>query len=468
MWFLIVLRQLYRGDKMSTENKKKLSLYTLTWPIFIEILLHMLMGNADTLLLSQYSDDSVAAVGVANQIMSIVIVMFGFVAAGAAIVISQYLGAEQDKKASEVTRVALGLNLLFSVFISLILFLFTEPLLYAMNLPDGLMEFASPYLMIVGFFSFIQGMIMTIGAVLRCHSYTKDVMYTTIGMNVLNIIGNFLFIFGPFGIPVLGVTGVAISTVISRTIGLIVLYYIFLKRTRQTIIFKSLFTFTRKYVNELLRIGIPSAGEHLSYNSSQIMITYFIAMLGTEALTTKVYTQNIVMFVLIFSLAIGQGNQIIVGRLTGAKSFDDAYTSCLRHCKIALFISISMAIIFAIFSKNLFSIFTENQEIIQLGSTIILINILLEPGRTLNLVLANSLRAAGDVKFPVYIGILLMWGFCVPLGYLLAITFNLGLIGIWIALTADEWLRGLIMLKRWRSKKWQNMSFVVEGETAQT
>ena len=84
-----------------TQTTKKLSLYALTWPLFIEISLHMLMGNADTLMLSQYSDDAVAAVGVANQLLSILIVMFGFVAMGSGIVVAQYIGANESRKASE-------------------------------------------------------------------------------------------------------------------------------------------------------------------------------------------------------------------------------------------------------------------------------------------------------------------------------------------------------------------------------
>nr|MBA5587737.1 MATE family efflux transporter [Anaerobacillus isosaccharinicus]QOY38633.1 MATE family efflux transporter [Anaerobacillus isosaccharinicus] len=420
----------------------------------------MLMGNADTLMLSQYDDNAVASVGVANQLLNVIIVMFGFIATGTSILIAQYIGAKQEQDANKISVVSIAANLLFGLLLSFILFIFAPSILKAMNLPPELMESSLLYLRIVGGFAFIQALIMTIAAIVRSHGFTKDAMYVTVGMNLLNVIGNYFVIFGPFGFPVLGVTGVAISTTISRFIGLIAMFMILHYRIKGSLPFSFLKTFPKQEIKKLLKIGIPSAGEHLSYNTSQVAITYFIASMGTIALTTKVYTQNLMMFILLFSIAIGQGTQILIGQYVGAEKLDEAYKRCLKSLKIAILVSLGMAILFSFFSKPLLGIFTDNPEIITLGSILILLTIILEPGRAFNLVVINSLRAAGDVKFPVYIGILSMWGVAVTLSYLLGIVFGLGLIGVWIAFIVDEWLRGLLMLRRWKSKKWKKMSFV--------
>ncbi|WP_332696076.1 MATE family efflux transporter [Halalkalibacter lacteus] len=442
------------------QTKRNLTLFAITWPIFIEIMLHMVMGNADTLMLSQYSDDAVAAVGVANQIIVVIIVMFGFIATGTSILIAQYLGANEETKASQFSVVSLIANVVIGLLLSIVLFFFSETFLRMMNLPPELMDSAVVYLRIVGGFSFVQAVIMTIGAIIRSHGFTKDAMYVTVGMNILNIFGNYLLIFGALGFPVLGVTGVAIATVISRSIGVIVLLYLLYKRVNGNLPFSFLRTFPKYEVKSLLKIGIPTAGEHLSYNGSQLVITYFIATMGTEALTTKVYAQNIMMFILLFSIAIGQGTQILIGHQVGANKLTEAYKRCLRSLKIAIIVSTLMAIIFYLLGRPLFSIFTSNEDIITLGSILLLLTIILEPGRAFNLVVINSLRAAGDVRFPVYMGILSMWGVAVTISYTLGIYFGLGLIGIWIAFILDEWLRGLLMLWRWRGRKWQQMSFV--------
>ncbi len=424
----------------------------------------MLMGNADTLMLSQYSDNSVAAVGVSNQLFSFVIVMLGFIVTGTSILISQQLGAKHYKEARHVVVVSLATNLLFGLVLSVGLFFLSPLLLQLMNIPNELMKEAVIYLRVVGAFSFVQAMIMTISAVLRSYGFSKDAMYITIGMNIINVVGNYLFIFGPFGFPVLGVTGVAIATVTSRTIGLIIFVLLLYKRMDNQLPLSYLFTVPKKELSALVKIGVPSAAEQLSYNISQIVITYFIASMGTQALTTKVYTQNIMMFILLFSFAIGQGTQILIGHQVGAKKYEDAYKQCIRSLNIALVLTVIIGFIFYMMSGPFFGIFTDNQEIIALGTSLILLSLLLEPGRAFNLIVLNGLRAAGDVKFPVYIGVVSMWGVSVALSYLLGIKFGLGLIGIWIAFTADEWLRGLLMLWRWRGRKWQRMSFVSEKE----
>jgi len=442
------------------KTEKKLSLFALTWPIFIEILLHMLMGNADTLMLSQYSDNSVAAVGVSNQILSFVIVMFGFVAGGAAILVAQNIGAERPLDAGKVAMTSISLNLLISLSLSLVLVIFSKQALSLMDIPNELMDEASTYMGVVGGFMFIQALIMTISAILRSYGFTKDPMFVTIGMNIIHVIGNYFVIFGPFGFPVLGVEGVAYSTAISRLLGFIALIIILIIRSERQLPFKSIFKYRKSDVMGLLRIGVPAGGEQLSYNASQMIITYFIAQMGTIALTTKVYVQNIGMFIMLFSVAISQGSQILIGRYIGAGEIDNAYVRGIKSLKISIIISTIAAIIVYTFSKPLLGIFTDDSSILEKGVMLLMMTIMLEPGRAFNLVLINSLRAASDVKFPVYIGIAIMWGVGVTFAWFFGIFLGLGLIGIWIAFIADEWIRGFFMLKRWNSRAWASKSFV--------
>ncbi|MBO1511662.1 MATE family efflux transporter [Metabacillus bambusae] len=442
-----------------TRQDRKMTLFALTWPIFIEVMLHMLMGSADTLMLSQYSDNAVAAVGVSNQILFLIIVMFGFIATGTTILVARYLGANNYKDAKEISSVSLSANLLISILISAVIVIASEDILLLMNLPRELLPEATIYLQLVGGFSFIQALIMTASAILKSYGYTRDTMYITIGMNIIHIIGNYLFIFGPFGLPVLGVPGVAISTVISRLIGLLVILYILKQRVHFTINLKELFKLPTHHIKNLLHIGVPTAGEQLSYNTSQMVITFFITMIGTEALTTKIYTQNLMMFMMLFSLAVSQGTQILIGYLIGAKDYDAAYKRGLKSLYAGIFISTLMAIIFSLFSDSLLGIFTSNESILEIGGTLVLLTILLEPGRAFNMVLIGSLRAAGDIRFPTYMGILSQWGVSVPIAYILGIHFNLGLVGVWMAFIADEWIRGIIMLYRWKSRTWMTKRF---------
>ncbi|KSU71710.1 MULTISPECIES: MATE family efflux transporter [Bacillus] len=440
-------------------EKSHPSLFALTWPIFIEISLYMLMGSADTLMLSQYSDNSVAAVGVSNQLLNLLIVMFSFITTGTTIVIAQLLGAGRKQEATQVAYVSLGTNFLISFVISLLMFVLAVPILHMMGLSSELMPDATVFLQIVGLLSFIQALIMTYSAILKSYGFTRDTMYVTIGMNLLNVVGNYLVIFGPFGFPVLGVMGVALSTSFARLIGLTAMILIVRHRIGLRFSFKRMFYIQRTHLKKLLKIGIPSAGEQLSYNGSQMIITLFITFMGTQALAAKVYTQNLMMFIMLFGAAISQGTQILIGRLIGAKEFDAAYRRCMKSLYWAIAISLLSSTALSLSSTHLLTFFTSNSEIIQIASLLLILTIILEPGRSFNMVIINSLRAAGDAKFPVYMAMISMWGIGLPIAYLLGIQLEMGLIGVWISFIVDEWVRGIFMYRRWRSRVWTEYRF---------
>lgn len=135
----------FKSTALKKPADKSFSLFSLTWPIFIEVSLYMFMGNADTLMLSQYSDNSVAAVGVSNQILNLIIVMFSFIATGTTVIISQFLGSRQKKEAMEVAYVSIGANFFISLAISAIIFFAAVPLLHMMGLSSDLMPDAKVF-----------------------------------------------------------------------------------------------------------------------------------------------------------------------------------------------------------------------------------------------------------------------------------------------------------------------------------
>src|SRR5699024_10029632 len=147
-------------------------------------------------------------------------------------------------------------------------------------------------------------------------------------------------------------------------------------------------------------------------------------------------------------------------RLVGAGKMKEAYQRGIKSLKISTIISFSMALLIYFTGKPILGIFTDDLDIIQTGSILLLLTIILEPGRAFNIVMISSLRAAGDVKFPVYIGIIVMWGIGITSAWFFAIYLGLGLTGIWISFIADEWVRGLFMLRRWQKKQWVSMNFI--------
>ncbi|MBM7660120.1 putative MATE family efflux protein [Bacillus mesophilus] len=457
---------------MEIKNNKKiitkpLTLFALTWPIFIELFLHMLMGSTDTFMLSHVSDDAVAAVGVANQLVFFTILLFGFVATGTAVLVSQYLGAKKILEAKNASAISITLNLIFGILVSVAVVVFREDFLNLFELTEEIKGYASQYLLIVGGTIFTQALLITLASILRANGFTKDAMFVSIIMNVINVVGNALLIYGFFGLPEMGVQGIAIATAVSRAVALLLMFRLIYKLLPISIAFKDYLNFDIKQIKKILNIGVPAAGEQAIYNTSQIAITAIIAIIGAEALTTRVYAFNIMSFILLFGLAMGQGTQILIGHKVGARDFDGAYNQLLKSLKSSIIITILIAVLVAIFREHLISIFTDNQVIIQVGGSLLLLSLILEPGRTFNLVVINSLRATGDARFPVLMAFISMWGISVPLSYFLGITLGLGLAGVWISFIVDEWLRGIIMYFRWKSRVWEKKILVSNDDQNQ-
>ncbi|NKI20161.1 MATE family efflux transporter [Paenibacillus dendritiformis] len=443
---------------MSLPNDRRTGILSLTWPIFMESLFGMLLGMADTMMLSSHSDGAVAAVGVANQILTVASLMFGFVTVGTSVILNQWLGAGKLKEAGDLGRTALTLNLMIGLLLSAVLWAWADAFLLLFKLPPGLLAEGGAYLSITGSSVFLIALSMTLGTMLRCRGLVKEMMVISFGVNALHIAGNYFVLMEPFGLPSFGVEGVAASTWISRAAAMIAYWVVCSRRLDQPVRLMHPLRMRQADLRLIFKLGIPSAGEHVSYNLSQVVITYLVAMLGAAALTTKIYTQNITSFVFVFSMAIGQGTQIIAGHYIGAGRKEDAYRSGIRNLKLGAGVTLAVSLILFALSGPLIGFFTTDPEIIKLGRQLMLLSVLLEPARACNMVLISSLNAAGDVKFPVLVGLVSMWGISVPLAYMFGIVFGLGLAGIWLAFAADEWVRALVMLRRWSKRGWERLS----------
>jgi putative MATE family efflux protein len=459
----------HQGDKgQKEESVKGLNLFFLTWPIFLEVFLFMLMGIADTFMISSISDNAVSGVGAANQYLHIAILIMEVIGNGASIVVAQYLGSRRYMEAAKISALAVTLNLLVGVVISACFVLFSGSLLRTLNLQGEILIYAQSYLSIVGGAIFLQAVINSLAAIIRVHGFTKEAMYVSLGMNIIHIVGNYTLIFGHFGFPEMGVQGVAISSVVSRLLAVLVFFWLLYRIMEVRIKLQYYFSLSKEYIGKILKIGVPSAFEQVMYQGCQIMFLYYATFLGAESLAARQYASNISMFIFLFAIAIGMGTSIIVGRLVGANEKDEAYQQVWKSVRWASFVTLLMVALVIIFRESLMKLFTEDQEIIRLGANVLVFSILLETGRTINIVLVNSLRAAGDAKYPLYVGMFTMVGMSLSLGYLFVFQLDLGLAGIWLAIAADEWLRAVIMFFRWKSRAWENHALVKQEFPEQT
>lgn len=430
------------------------TLLAIAWPIFVEQTLRILIGTVDTFMVSHVSDSAVAGLGVANQFVVLALICFNFIGIGASVVITHHVGAGDIPGARKIVATAISVNFWIGILCSVIAYFFAAPLLRGMNLPPNLMEFAEPFLALMGGSLFMEAMNGAIGASLRAHGYTRDAMVVTLIQNILNIAGNCILLFGLFGTPKMGVVGVALSSVCSRVISSIAFWILLERRLKLRLRATDFVSLPIDRIKRILHIGLPSAGEHMSYWLSLMAITRFVNKLGDQSLAQMTYTQNVQRLVILFSISLGLGTEILIGRLIGAGEFEKAYIEVKKSLRTGFMCAIGASVLVAVFAPQLLGAFSQDPLIIAGGALLLRMSVIYEPGRVFNIVIINSLRATGDARFPVQIAMFSEWLYGVPMAWFLGLKLHWGLPGIWIAMMSEEWFRGLIMHRRWKLRKW--------------
>lgn len=449
------------------DSLKSMSLFALSWPIFIDILLHMGTLTINTAMITRAVTPmelthTISATTVANQIFDIFIPIFNFIGIGCSVVVAQYLGAKKHEQARYVIHLAIAFNAIIGVLCYLFINLFGYKILIWMNTPESILNLSYGYFHILGICLMFEAIAIILASCLRVYGRSRVVMYVSLIMNIITILGNFLVLYGYFGLPKLGIIGVAWSIVLGRFMAVVLLFCLLIYSLGIRLEWKLFFQWRWDIFKKIFKIGLPSAGENLSWSGQTLVITSFVGILGTTALTAQNFYFQIAYFMMLFSISLSIGNEIIIGHLVGAKQFDQAYRRTLDSLKIGFCVTAVVVVGFYLLRYQILDIFNADHSVTNIMLPLFLLSIFLEPGRTLNLVMVNSLRASGDAVFPFMMALIFMWGVSIPVAYFLGIKMGMGLLGIWIGFACDEWLRGLANTWRWLSRRWEGKRLDIE------
>lgn len=392
-----------KGERVQSDYEQMMR---LACPVFMEIMLRALLGNVDQLMLSNYSATAVAAVRNANQIMNVMILVLNVVCVASTILIAQYIGAGKRKELDYIYKMAVAINVMFSILLSNLIFV-KEPVFTMMRVSEELMAETKIYFTVVASSFLLQGIFMSFSAIFRSNSMMEEIMAISVLSNIMNVCGNLILINGTGFIPPLGVLGAAISTVASLFLSVCAVIYLYWKKIRVPLRWAYIRKPDIQRIGQLFRLGILAAGDSISYNTMQLVMMSFINSYGADSASAKAYTGMIVIFVYMCSSAIAQANQIKVGYLTGAGKAEQAKVLVTKSVKTSVAVSVCLAILLYAFYEPIFRIFTQDEAILGLIQKVLLIDIFLEIGRAVNMVMINSLLAAGDTKYPVSCAIFL-------------------------------------------------------------
>ena len=437
----------------------QISLFSLAIPILFEMIMNALQGTVNTAVLSGYSDNAVAAVGAVNPVISMLLLITSVISQGITVVVSNHLGAENVKRAEEVSFSSLFTSTGITLLMYLPLYLLAPSLMGMLNLTGEIYEYALIYFNYRVAFMVTQAITSVGYSILNCYGKSRYNFLIGLFVNVINLLLNIFVIYLPQYSPVHGVEGVALSAGISNLIGMLIVLLVIWRLKIRFSVPPSLRAFFEN-VGAILKIGLPAAISSASITIAQVVTTSFVALIGDWALSAKVYYAGILNYAYFFSGAFGSANAILVGRRFGAGEHNIADEMNRNLIRLTIPINLIVSLTILLLSRPLVRLFTGDEQTLALATLVFLVDIVAEQARAISQVYEYALRGVGDVWFSLICTTVSCWVVNIGLAYFLSITCGLGLIGCFIAISLDETVRAIVTVFRWKKGKWKNRTFV--------
>ena len=454
------------------QNKETIK---LALPVFIELILGVSIGYINQFMFAGIPQ-ATNAIGQVNQVTNIFIVSFTVLSSSSLILITQLKGSNNNEGIKKIYPLTLSINLILGILVCLVLLLISFFIFNLMNVDTQIIPLAKLYLYISAPSLIFYSLNQAYSSFLRANKKMVQPTIISFATNISNIIISAIVI---WGIPDLSIEekiiGVGFATLISRFISFLASYLFFKISIKEKISLKELKPFPWNYLKKQLKIGLPTAGETLSYNLSQFVLAIIVNMsCNVLDQNLRTYIMTFTSIIYLFASGSGIAMQVIEGNLLGQDDKEKASKLVSDTGKMARIVSFIMSIIvlaiaFPVFSALMQSavdnptINVNNVDSIYCGLTAVyclLINVVLEQGRATNLVYVKGLETAGDIAFPVTSSILTSWILTVGVSALLCLVFNLGIYGAFIGACLDECVRGISFYIRWKRGTWKKFNLL--------
>lgn len=434
----------------------------IAWPVFLELLMGSLFGMVDMVMLGRSGDDittaaSIAAVGVANQLIFLGLSLVQSLNVGGTTMVARYIGAKrEDRIESVVKHVIILTELLLVIPIVYIGIGLTAPAMRFFGAQQDTIQIGSGYFRVVSLGFIFQAFNFAIFASIRGSGDTKTPMKINIFSNLFNVFGNAVLIYGLMGFPRLGVLGAGISTALSQVVASIMLIRVVLNEKNIVHIkIRNKFRFDKDIIYNLVKIGIPASMEQLAMRIGILVFTRIIASLGTVAYATHQICVNILNLSFNPGQAFGISASSLTGRSLGEENPEKAERYIKTCGRIGTVIAIFMGVVFFFFGKFLASLYTSNKEVVLEAANVLKLVAFIQPFQCSQLIIAGGLRGAGDTVWTLvstFIGMLVIR---IIGTYIFVIKMGMGLSGAWLAMLIDQFVRWILILIRFRTGKWK-------------
>ncbi len=445
----------------------------IAWPGFVELILTQLASMVDLMMVgsiggAEHTDwgaQALSAVGLTNQPKFLLMAAFIALNTGVTALVARYRGVGDQEKANLVVRQGLFFTFVSTLLISILGTVFARPMVIFMGSTDETVTlWATQYLQIqmAGFLT--MALTSTITAALRGVGDSRSSMFYNLIANAVNVVFNWLLIYGNLGFPALGVAGASLATVIGQLVAFTIATVLILRGNGfLKLEMRKGFIPDKRTMADLVNIGLPSMAEQLLMRVGMIVFSITVASLGTTAFATHQVCMNIQAL----SFMLGQGFAIsstsLVGQSLGKKRPDMAKAYCGRVQRIGMAVSCLLTLLFIFFGRQIVAAYNSDPQIVEMGGNIMLFLAFVQPFQASQFIVAGGLRGAGDTKATAMITMITMM-IIRPVLALVLVYFGLGIYGAWIAIAADQLTRTALVFARYRQGKW--MQIRLKSETA--
>ena len=430
-------------------------------PLLMEQILLMLVGLADTMVVSYAGEAAVSGVSLVNSFNTIFINLFTALASGGAVVVSQYIGRRDMKMASESSSQLLMVATVFAVVISIPVLIWKVPLLKGLfgKVEPDVMEACKTYLRI-SVYSFPALGIYNAGTALyRSIGKTSVTMKISIVSNLINVAGNLIGVF----VFRAGVAGVAYPSLIARTFSAVVITLLCFREKEVRYVGRWIFQWNRELLKKMLSIAIPNGVESGIFQFVKVALSSVVALFGTYQIAANGISQSIWSVAALISVTMGPVFITVIGQCMGAGDIRQAEYYFRKLTKVTVCISVAWNTLIFLITPLLIKIFAVSRQTGQMILYLVLIhniaNAVVFPFAD---PLGKGLRAAGDAMFTMGISLFTTIGVRLILSILLGIVLDLGVIGIALAMCLDWTVRGVIFWIRFRQGKWKTYRVIGE------
>lgn len=432
--------------------------WRLAWPTFAESFLGTATQIADTAMVGRLGPVAVASTGIGMQPLFLAQGIFMGIGIATNAIVARYVGARDREKARMVTGQSLLISIILSFVIFFPLLFISRDIVVFMGAKDDVVKYGTIYLSwIIPGIAFMTATMCIAGA-LRGAGDTKTPMYINVLVNIINVFGNYLLIYGKLGFPRLGVEGAAIATTFSRLIGAILLVIvIFRKDSSMSTDLKYFLGLNREYILKLLNIAYPASLERIVLSIALLFYTRIVAFLGTIPYAAHSIAMNAESISFMPGLAFATAATTLVGQSLGAKNPNRAVESTYTCLKLGIYFMGGMGILFFSIPELFMRIYTTNVDVIKYGSLALRIVAFAQIPMAVTFIISGALRGAGDTKTVLYATAFAVWCVRLTSAYLFVNVLGMGFLGAWLVMILDWLFRGGWIVLRFRSGKWKEI-----------